>query len=234
MHRKTQKNDVNRDTNAEIIRMCEHEQESIGRVLHDDLGQKLAAASYLSHALAGALASSGLANVDQASTLCGLLKEAQSITRALARGLHPPKLNADDLIDALDSLAKETSSIFHTDCRFKATRNIERLLSDETADQLHHIACEAVRNALHHAKATQIHIRLDSRGDNAFLAITNNGTSPAGHQCNGTGLGIQIMNYRAQMCGGTLSISNAPGTGTVVTCTVPVHSHRWSLSDFII
>lgn len=223
--------------NAEIIRICEHEKEAIGRVLHDDLGQKLAAANFVSHALAGALASSGSANAEQASSLCGLIREAQAFTRALARGLHPPKLAADELPNALAGLAGETSSIFHTDCRFETPGEWRHPFDDETADHLHHIACEAVRNALHHGRASKIRIRLDFRGDHAFLTISDNGTGAHEGKCTTKGLGTQIMKNRAALCGGTLTISKAPQEGTVVTCTIPVHphhSHRWGLSDFII
>jgi signal transduction histidine kinase len=234
MHQKDHDTTGERDKGAEMVRISEREQESIGRVLHDDLGQKLAAASYMSHALAGALASSGSAHVEQATALSDLLTESQSLTRALARGLHPPKLNADQLTDALNSLAKETSSIFHTDCTFETTRDIDRLFSDETADQLHHIVCEAVRNSLHHGMATQIRIRLDFRGDTAFLTIGDNGVKTDPGKCNSIGIGMQIMKNRAEMCGGSLGISNAPGGGTIVTCSVPTRSHHWGLSDFIV
>jgi len=236
MHVNNHENSSTGHPDTEMIRICEREQETIGRILHDDLGQKLAAAGFMGHALADALCSLNSANAQQASSLCELIKEAQSITRGLARGLHPPKLTANHLGDALENLSLETSAIFQVDCRFTCTCDSTRLFSDETADHLHHIACEAVRNALHHGKASRIILRLDTRAGNAFLSIEDNGSTPTGKNGFSEGLGIQIMRRRAKICGGNIGISNNPGGGTLLVCTIPIqskHTRRWGLADFI-
>lgn len=205
----------------EIIEISERERQRIGQDLHDDLGQRLVGISYMSHAIANSLAARTLPEADHAVKITELLNKALALTRALAQGLHPMAFEVDGLMAALGELAATTSAIFQVNCRFMGPIR-EPDLNHTVAIQLYRIAQESVTNAVNHGKADDIQIELSHHADQIVLVVTDNGSGmpklPPRHK----GLGLRIMNYRADVIGASLAFSTPEtGRGTVITCTVP-------------
>jgi signal transduction histidine kinase len=70
--------------------------------------------------------------------------------------------------------------------------------------QLYHIAQEALTNAVKYSRAETIEITLRKESSELVLSVLDNGT---GFECGKTdGLGLLIMQYRANVAGGRLSI----------------------------
>lgn len=205
----------------DILALQEQERRRIGRVIHDDLGQRLAAASYMGHALASSLAADGSPLAKQAADLRSLLDDAHSLIRALARGLHPSPVTAAGLVGALDELAAETCSMFEVACEFHHAGGAIPPLGDEAANHLVYIARESVCNAVHHGKASRIRIELAARAGRMVLSISDDGCGLHDQASNETGLGMRIMKCRASLIGGKLTTSAAKGGGTVIACTLP-------------
>lgn len=203
----------------EILEISEREQQRIGRNLHDDLGQRLVGISYMSHLLANALTASGAPEAQQAAKITGLLNDALSLTRSLARGLHPVALKSGGLMASLADLAERTSEMFQVDCRFTGPPSEPRL-SDSVATHLYRIAQEAVTNAVNHGQATGIRIQLEVGPESAALSVADNGTGMPKLSPRRKGMGLRIMNYRSDVIGGTLVFSTPETGGTVVNCEV--------------
>ena len=94
------------------------------------------------------------------------------------------------------------------------------LVADNTvATHLYRIVQEAISNAVKHGQARFIIVSLSCSEDQLTLRIWNNGAEfPVGASAEG-GLGLRIMQYRADMIAATLKISSAKGKGTTVECT---------------
>jgi signal transduction histidine kinase len=97
-------------------------------------------------------------------------------------------------------------------------------LSRQAETQLFAIAREALANVVRHADASAAHIRVEARGEQVLLQITDNGRGfePAGGHPGH--FGLDSMRSRAAEIGGRLTIASAPGSGTVVRVRVPVNS----------
>jgi two-component system sensor kinase FixL len=203
----------------EIIEISEREQQRIGRDLHDDLGQRLVGISYLSHLLANELSASGAPEAQQAAKITALLNDALSLTRSLARGLHPVALKSGGLMAALADLAERSSEIFQVDCRFTGPV-VEPRLSDSVATHLYRISQEAVTNAVNHGKADVIRIELKAGPDLNVLSVADNGAGLPKLNPRRKGMGLRIMNYRADVIGGTIDFFTSENGGTTVTCAV--------------
>ena len=67
--------------------------------------------------------------------------------------------------------------------------------------QLYKIAQEAVTNAIKHGKAKRVTISLDNGGDTLSMTIQNNGLPFPDLRSKSTGMGLRIMNYRANLIG---------------------------------
>jgi signal transduction histidine kinase len=89
------------------------------------------------------------------------------------------------------------------------------------ATHLFRIAQEAVSNAIRHGKATQILIELTEQPHGKIiLAASDNGVGFFKTPPKPKGMGLQIMQSRAGMIGGTLLASNHPSGGASIVCSV--------------
>ena len=205
----------------EILNISERERRRLGQDLHDDLCQQLAGIEFLSQTLANHLAKRSKSAAAQAQEIAQMVQRAMTQTRELARGLSPVPLEAEGLTDALRELAARIKTIFRRDCRFHSAPPV--LVPDHNvAIHLYHIAQEAVGNALKHAQATSIEVGLAAEGKGVSLRVSDNGTGDIPHQPRKRkGMGLQIMQHRAAVLGGTLLVQATVGAGTTIVCTVP-------------
>jgi signal transduction histidine kinase len=189
----------------------------IGQDLHDGLCQQLAGIEFRNSVLV-----LQLAKEEEAKTECErigeLIRDATRQARLLAKGLSPVQLEANGLMSALEELTSNASKLFNITCRFECPRPV--LVADNTvATHLYRIAQEAITNAVKHGRTRSIVVNLSSSADESTLRITNDGAEfPPDANAKG-GLGLRIMEYRAEMIGATLKIGSAKGKGTTVACT---------------
>ncbi|MCF7786839.1 MAG: PAS domain-containing protein [Prosthecobacter sp.] len=208
----------------EILHISEHEKQSIGQDIHDDLGQQLAGIWLLSDLLKSSLLEKGSSEAEDAAKITSLLKDALALTRSLARGLHPVAVQVGGLVAALDELASRTSTMFRIQCRCKCPPAID--MDNTTATHLYRIAQEAVTNAVKHGLAKEIDIEFSTNPHHTVLSVKDQGK---GHgrrsfdqDANHRGMGLRIMKYRADIIGGDLDIRRSQsGIGTAVVCTIP-------------
>ncbi len=200
----------------EILEISNREQRRIGHDLHDGVCQQLAAIAYRLDILGDQLQEKGVAESSEAERIGSLLNETIQLTRGVARGLFPVKLDESGLESALEELAANTSSVFKTHCRFSGEKPFPIL--DSTASlHLYYIAQEAVLNAVRHGKATDVVISITGGRDRLFLNIQDNGAGFQSPLIGSAGMGIRIMRYRARVIGATLDLKSQPNQGTQIT-----------------
>jgi signal transduction histidine kinase len=80
---------------------------------------------------------------------------------------------------------------------------------------------EAISNGVRHGQATEVDLELTG-GDAIRMAVRDNGAGfvPGGPRRPGS-FGLASMRARAHAVGGNLSVTSAPGEGTVVEVTLP-------------
>ena len=80
------------------------------------------------------------------------------------------------------------------------------------------IAQEALQNAVRHAGAQHVGVRLAARDGALVLEVTDDGAGfePSDPDVRSRRLGLTSMEERAERLGGRLQISSAPGAGTTV------------------
>ena len=202
---------------GEILDIGESERRRIGADLHDGLGQQLTAIELLCAGLKEDAASRPdlAGRLDQMGKM---LREAIAQTRALARGLVPVGDDADALPAGLAELADRTNALGRARCRFEASSPAPRC-GRAVASHVYRIAQEAVNNALKHANATEIVIRLSRCGGALRLEVADNGAGLPAEK--GKGLGLEVMRHRAGVIGGSFEVVSRRGQGVAVRCTVP-------------
>jgi PAS domain S-box-containing protein len=206
---------------ADVLNVAEEEQSRFGHDLHDGLGQHLTGIEFMSHVLQQKLAGSGAPEAEEMEDITRLIREAISHTRDLARGLSPVLLQSKGLAAALQDLAASTTRHMRgIRCSCQALEPLP-VVNHETAIHLYRIAQEAVANAAKHGRASEILISVRELENHLELSIEDNGRGFPNDKSRGTGgMGLRVMHYRAGIIGGTLHITQRPGEGVTVTCSL--------------
>ena len=196
------------------------ERARIARELHDSISQELFSLSVLAGGLRRALppGSGVLTEVETMERTAGdTMREMQSLLLAL----RPVAL--DEL-----GLASAIEGICHAYTERAGVQVRAELEPVELSPALEHailrVTQEALANAVRHADADRITVRLRADEDLAVLEITDNGRGfdVAARQETAVGLGLDAMRDRVTEHGGRLSIDTAPGTGTLVRACFPL------------
>jgi PAS domain S-box-containing protein len=204
----------------EILEITERERKLIGQEMHDSMGQMLTGLAIKSKGLALKLKSKSLPESKGALAISKLASQAIAQMRDLARMLYPVNIEAGGLVTALQSLASNSEKILDVRCRFLCEKPVSMNNLIE-AKQLYRIAQETVTNAAKHGKAKTITIDLHSTENLCILSVKSDGMAFQKSSRPVGGLGLKIMEYRANLIGGVLDIRKGKKNGTVVTCTVP-------------
>jgi signal transduction histidine kinase len=209
----------------ELLEITEKERRRIGLDLHDDLGQQLSALALMTKGLELKLAKRRARETSDAARIHHLVQQTMTHARDLAHDLATLDLKGDDLPAALDGLAQHAADLFKISCQFKRNGPIPALDSS-IAGQLYKIAQEAVTNAIKHAKAKSVGISLGDGTGAIVLKVHNDGLPFPNLKNNSTGMGLRIMNYRANLIGASFEIQGSDSSGTCVTCAVPLEGKK--------
>jgi signal transduction histidine kinase len=148
-------------------------------------------------------------------------REALAELRALIFELRPPDLDADGLAGALRKHVEVLQALHPVAIALEADPAATTGAAERDREVLR-IAQEALHNALRHAGAGHVSVRL--RGEDGALALEvaddGAGFDPADPEVRGRHLGLTSMEERAERLAGTLAIDSAPGAGATVRLEV--------------
>ena len=213
-----------KDTTHRAIHAEEMERQRLSHELHDETSQRLAALIIRLRLVRDAEdASLRNARIEQ------LREEIVEITddiRRFARGLRPTALDQAGLAAAITEhgrLVRETSEI---DISVDADR-LEGILAPDTELALYRIVQEAMSNAVRHAKARSIRVRITNSNGCVIASVTDDGCGFVEDDLASTGasgLGLFGMRERASYVQGDVSIDSTPGRGTSVRVRIPLEA----------
>ena len=210
---------------SELLELSDRERRGFAQELHDGLGQQLGGVAYLSNVLREKLAERDAPEARDARRIFGLVRDAIEHTRRISRGLSPIQAEPDGLMIALLELAHQTTQLFRVRCRFHCRKPV--LVGDVAlAGHLFRIAQEAVNNALKHGKPRSVSIRLNRMRTKLKLIVADNGKGIGPLAPTRQGLGLHIMQYRAGLIQGTVTVQPRRGGGTEVICIAPASEAR--------
>ena len=204
----------------QVVTAREIERGQLARELHDGLLQDLCA---VSRDLKALVASAGV-NETPFLDLAARSGEVVQALRAICYDLRPPLLQYDlasalrALVEALDA---RSPAPVHIDISADDLR-----LPEDVALAIFRITQEALHNAIQHADASEIAVRLTRYPDRLRLTVTDDGQGIAGgvnpdrFVAQGH-FGLAGMRERAAMIEGKLDVQTAVDYGTVVTLELP-------------
>lgn len=199
----------------------------LAREIHDTLLQSVSGILFQLEAITRrfALDSQATAQIDQ---LIARGRETADDARRSIWDLRPRALEGRDLANALRELVRESQSAGSPAVRLDVL-GLPRRLPDRIERNFFRVAREAVANALKHAQAQAIIVRLQFGDRQVRLSVADDGRGirsqaapalPDGHY------GLLSMQERAYESGGQLTVRNLPGGGTEVALSVAERGDR--------
>ena len=155
--------------------------------------------------------------------------------RRLSRDLSPAILEDLGLQSALKYLIDGVSKHYTVSYSFEV-EDLDHLFPSDAQIIIYRIFQECLTNISKHADATEVSIVVRKKDGLISLVLEDNGAGfdPAqvlGRRASGRGLGLAALDERARMLGGTLKIQSQPGSGTRLTCAIPVDQKRRAMGD---
>ena len=187
--------------------------------LHDVVSQKLFSLVLTAEAATTQLDRDPPAARQQVERLGVLAREALDELRSLILGLRPPDLERDGVEGALRKEIEMLGRVHGVDVQLTSDRVAAGADGDLARDfAVLRIAHEALHNALHHAQAKHVSVRLSRPGGAVVVEVRDDGVGfePDRPELRSRHLGLTSMEERARELGGRLEIHSAPGAGTTV------------------
>lgn len=202
----------------------EEERQVLSRELHDELGQMLTAAK-INLQMAGRESQSlqaGKRLDDSIEMIDQMIRQVRNISLSL----RPPLLDEAGLVPALeyylDALEKRAGIPIELDAQGVATGS-----RVEIKTTVFRVIQEAVNNALRHASATRIHVKLCTEDGLMKVIIKDDGCGFDSAAINkrirrGEHLGLLGMHERVLGVGGIFELDSKPGHGSAVRAEIPL------------
>lgn len=217
--------DESRQYATKLLSSIEEERRRIGRELHDETSQTLAATLVILDLAEKALESGDLSGAhERVANSKALIGHSIDEIKLLVYDLRPVMLDDLGLGPTLrwyiQSHLKDAGPAIVSDFEGATSR-----LPSEVETALYRISQEMLANAVRHASATKIIVRLETRSGYAGLAVIDNGhgfdPDAALHSTDRRGLGLLSIKERVELVGGTVNIESTIGRGTRVYVVIP-------------
>lgn len=214
------------------LRARDEERRRIAHELHDDLGQSIVSLklnlSWIEEKFKREK------NVEQALTDLSEARESAGTLldkiRDLSHLLYPRILDTLGVVPAIEELVYQVAA--HSDINAKcAVRGKARPLSKEVGMALYRCCQEAVSNAVRHAEAAEIDVRIVFGRHELRVEVEDNGRgfNPQKlYDSSGKLMSSGFWTIRQRMAdlGGAFRVSTAAGRGTVVEMIVPIMEEK--------
>jgi two-component system sensor histidine kinase UhpB len=206
-----------RDYLGAVNRAQEEERARLARELHDETVQSLIALGHKAQMAQRLLTRDPEVVNERIGELRQMIAASIEEIRRFSRALHPHYLEELGLLAALETLTRDARAEF-------TVQGTLPPISTECELAVYRIAQEALNNALRHAKAKTIHVRLINTEGQLTLQVCDDGIgfvvpnhftelTRAGH------FGLIGMRERAALVGGQLKVISSRELGTEINFT---------------
>ena len=200
----------------------EDERTKLAREMHDELGQTLTALKIDLSWLARRLPQEQESLLEKTESMDELIDGAIQTVKRIATELRPGVLDDLGLADAIEWQTQEFGK--RTDITFRFSASPEQVIVDrDRSTAIFRICQEALTNVVRHADATRVSVSLKKGPGRVSLRIRDNGKGIEESQIlDPRAFGLLGMRERARVWGGEVTISGAPGKGTLVAVSIPL------------
>ncbi len=198
------------------------ERQRLARELHDSVTQALYSLSLYTEATQKALNGEKLEKaLEYLAELRTMVREAMLDMRLLIFELHPPILEKEGLIAAIETRLKAVEARSGIQTEFQVEG--EKRLPINTETELFRMIQEALTNVVKHAKANHVRISVQYETNLFRLIIKDDGIGfDPKASIHGGGIGLIGIQERVQKMDGNLILESSPNKGTSLEIIVNI------------
>jgi len=213
----TQRKMMEKEIARAILKTQEQERNYLGRELHDNVNQLLAATKMLL-----SVAKYHAENIPELLVACQEnIESAIQENRKIAQGLVVPDFKAKPFQEQLTDLSDKMLGRWDIRVTMDTSGLREELLSDELKLVIYRIAQEQLTNIIKHAEAGSVYLSLRTTPTEFNMIISDNGKGmKAGTKPEG--IGLRNIRDRVTIFNGTADITTSPGRGFKMSITMPL------------
>jgi two-component system, NarL family, sensor histidine kinase UhpB len=194
--------------------------------LHDELGQMLTALKMDLSSLKSRIPPSASGAATKASAMAKLIDDTLDAVRGIAADLRPVMLDDLGLRAAVEWLLEDFSKRSGIKYELETELNNFRLDDDRTTAAFR-IVQECLTNVVRHAQASHVAVNIGYRNDELRVSVKDDGKGIAPIvDRQPKSFGLLGIRERAAHFGGSMTISGAEGSGTVVEVRLPQAQNR--------
>lgn len=212
-----------------LIDAEERERGRIAKILHDDIGQRMAFLKVTFEQFKASISNPSVKVLIQMDQLLEQINELCADVHSLAHSSHIRKLEYLGLVKTARSFCEEFALRQKVEIEFTG-RELPSPLPQDVSLSLFRVLQEALQNSAQHSGARQLQVELFESSDAVHLIVRDSGFGfdPKVAR-SGRGLGLVCMQERIKLVKGALSISAQPERGTTIHASVPLSSEGSSM-----
>ncbi|RTR36383.1 histidine kinase [Robertmurraya yapensis] len=214
---------MKQDFGLKIIEAQEEERKRLSREIHDGPAQMMANVMMRSDLIEKVYNEYGAKDaLTEVKNLKKMVRNALYEVRRIIYDLRPMALDDLGLVPTLKKYLK-TIEEYHSTTRI-TYKNIgeEKRLPSKFEVALFRLVQESVQNALKHANAGEIVVKLEMKPDKIIILIKDDGQGFDPKERKAESFGIIGMRERVELLSGEITIDSNIGKGTVVLIQVPL------------
>lgn len=205
-----------------IIEAQEEERKRLSREIHDGPAQMLANVIMRSDLIERIYRERGAEEaIGEMRDLKKMVRSALYEVRRIIYDLRPMALDDLGLIPTLKKYLQTIEEYHKTTITFTYTGEVKRL-SNRFEVAVFRLVQEAVQNALKHAEATTIQVKMELKKDHLLIVVKDDGKGFNPNEKKEKAFGLMGMRERIEWLEGKLHIYSQLGRGTIVTMHIPL------------
>jgi signal transduction histidine kinase len=197
---------------ARIVAASDEVRRRIERDLHDGAQQRLVALALRLRMAAEPSTEGGDPRTEMADAAAELMGVVDDL-REISHGIHPAILSKAGLRPALRALGRRSVIPVELDVQ------VHGRLSEPVEVGVYYVVSEMLANAEKHARASVVEVGAAASGGRLQVRVHDNGVGGADPL---RGSGLRGLQDRIEALGGTFSVHSPVGSGTTVTCELPI------------
>jgi signal transduction histidine kinase len=201
-----------------ILELGAREQERVARELHEGLGQDLFGVALYASSMATGVDRGALPTAADLEHLATMTSTAIGTCRTMAHGLSPNSHMEGGLVEALRRMTALPRHERGREIRYVVIGQCPIELPLEELDHLYRIVKEAFTNAVKHAKASEIVVRLEILPETLRVTVLDNGIGLPTRRGATGGVGLKAMEYRADLLHARFRLGQLEPNGTQMVC----------------
>ena len=210
-----------RRATKEALTAAESEAGRIGQDIHDSLCQELISLARLAEAATPCHERNRPSSCEALCQIRECAARLASMARNYSHSLTLHELEVQTLPEALETLARRTNEMFHTETETNLCEELDFLTHEQNV-HLYRIIREALANAVKHAKAAHVWIDLVREPHRLAVSVSNDGAPLVDAALRGDGLGMRQMRMRASLLDGVLELRDNGHNQTVLELILPL------------